>query len=156
MKRNIIVISLILLHSISALCEQSMKNTTNSIKPIQSFNAPQAIGPYSQAIKVSHVKETLFISGQLPINPQTGELLADPAQATEQCMKNLAAILEEAEMDFSNVVETTILLKSMDDFSVVNNVYASFLQQPYPARLTFQAAELPKGACIEIKMIAVK
>ena len=125
------------------------------ITPIQTAKAPQALGPYSQAIKVTQPQEMLFISGQLPLVPETGELVTDVAQATAQCMRNLAAILHAAGMDFGNVVETTILLKNIDDFAVVNEVYASFLQQPDPARLTFQAAALPKDAVVEIKMTAV-
>jgi 2-iminobutanoate/2-iminopropanoate deaminase len=126
------------------------------ITPIHTHNAPQALGPYSQAIKVTGAHETLFISGQLPIVPETGELISEPAAATEQCMKNLAAILAAADMNFSNVVETTILLKNIADFAVVNEMYASFLQEPYPARITFQAGALPKDASVEIKMTAVK
>lgn len=126
------------------------------ITPIHTDKAPQAFGPYSQALKVSLGQELLFISGQLPLVPETGALVTDPAQATKQCMHNLSAILQAAEMNFSNVVETTILLKNINDFAVVNEVYASFLQEPYPARVTFQAGALPKDAVVEIKMIAMR
>lgn len=126
------------------------------ITPIETQNAPQAFGPYSQALKVTQQQEMLFISGQLPLVPATGELISDVAQATAQCMHNLAAILEAADMNFGNVVDTTILLKNIADFAVVNGVYASFLHEPYPARVTFQAGALPKDAVVEIKMIAVK
>ncbi|MCL4380100.1 Rid family detoxifying hydrolase [Candidatus Dependentiae bacterium] len=126
------------------------------IIPVHVDNAPKAIGPYSQAINVSNVQEMLFISGQLPIIPETGEMIADPAAATKQCMKNLAAILQGAGMHFSNVVETIILLKNIADFPVVNAAYASFLQEPYPVRATFQAGALPNDAVIEIKMTAVR
>jgi len=131
-------------------------DTMAHITAVKAKNSPKALGPYSQAIKVSHAQEMLFISGQIPIVPETGILVTDPAEATRQCMRNLAAILEEAGMDFSNVVETIILLKNIADFAIVNEAYAAFLQEPYPARATFQAGALPKDAVIEIKMTAVK
>lgn len=136
-------------------CSTAIKAQAQIIA-LQTENAPQAIGPYSQAIKVVGVREAIFTSGQLPINPQTGELIQEPAEATRQCMKNLAAILTEGGMDFSNVIDTIILLRDINDFAAVNGAYAEFLEQPYPARATFQVAVLPKNAVIEIKMIAVK
>ena len=126
------------------------------IVAIQTTNAPKAIGSYSQAIKVTNAQEILFIFRQIPINPETNELISDPAEATKQCLKNLSAILNEANMNFTNVVETTIFLKDIADFPIVNSTYESFFQEPYPARATIQAGSLPKNATIEIKMIAVK
>lgn len=132
----------------------SEQDSTEVIQ-IQTNEAVTPVGPFSQAMLVKNPKELLFIAGQLPVDPVTNILANDPAQAVELCMKNLLAILKAAGMDFSNVVKTTILLKDIKDFATVNEVYKSFLQEPYPARLTFQAADLPKNACVEIEMIAV-
>lgn len=126
------------------------------ITAIQTSNAPAAIGPYSQAVKITHAQELLFISGQLPIDPQTGLLVTSPAKATEQCMQNISAILTAANMHFGNIVDVTIFLTDIEDFSAVNTVYESFFTQPYPARATIQVAALPKGVCIEIKVTAAR
>lgn len=134
--------------------KSSMKSAAN-IAAINTKGAPQPIGPFSQAVKVRNAQELLFISGQLPINPATNVMETDAAQAAQQCMENCAAILQAAGMDFSNVVKTTILLADINDFAIVNKVYESFLQAPYPARATFQAAALPRGARVEIEMVAV-
>lgn len=121
---------------------------------IHTENAPAAIGPYSQAISVNGM---LFISGQLPVNPTTGEVVEGIAEATHQVMKNLEAILLEAGMDFSHVVKSSIFLKDMGDFVAMNDVYASYLQEEnYPARETVQVACLPKNVEVEISMIAYK
>jgi len=154
--KRILILAVTLVGIPHNLCAEKEGTKMAQLVPIQVNNAPKAIGPYSQAIKVSNAQEMLFISGQLPIVPETGALVTDPAEATKQCMKNLAAILQQAGMDFSNVVETIILLKNIADFPVVNAAYASFLQEPYPARATFQAGALPKDAVVEIKMTAVK
>ena len=156
--QKIVILVTLSLYFLSNQCIE----TTNSIKnaaqtiAIQTHNAPQAIGPYSQAIKVINGQEVLFISGQLPIIPETGELISEPTEATKQCMYNIDAILKEAGMDFSHVVETTILLANIADFPAVNNAYASFLKEPYPARVTFQVGALPKNASVEIKMTAIR
>lgn len=122
-------------------------------KIISTKNAPAAIGPYSQAILSNG---TLYISGQIPVDPTTGELVDGIEKATHQVMKNLEAILNEAGMSFKNVVKATIFLKSMDDFSAVNEVYASYLDaETYPARETVQVSCLPKNVDVEISMIAV-
>lgn len=121
---------------------------------IHTENAPAAIGPYSQAISVNGM---LFISGQLPVNPTTGEMVEGIEEATHQVMKNLEAILLEAGMDFSHVVKSSIFLKDMGDFVAMNDVYASYLQEGnYPARETVQVACLPKNVEVEISMIAYK
>ena len=123
-----------------------------SKKIISTTNAPAAIGPYSQA---NFINGVLYISGQIPINPATGELEDCIEKETHQVMKNLKAILEEAGMSFSNVVKATIFLKSMDDFAVMNEIYASYLDaNSYPARETIQVACLPKNVSVEISMIA--
>lgn len=123
-------------------------------KIIETANAPEAIGPYSQAVFVNGF---LYISGQIPINPQTGRLVEGVEKETHQIMKNLRAILQEAGMDFSNVIKSTIYLKNMDDFSTMNEIYASYLEAGhYPARETVQVACLPKNVDVEISMIAYK
>ncbi|MGP4071566.1 RidA family protein [Piscibacillus sp. B03] len=114
--------------------------------------APAAIGPYSQAVEVG---DLVFISGQIPLNPESMEMVSDDvAQQTEQVMKNLGAILKEAGLDYKNLVKTTILLDSMNDFATVNEIYASFLDEPYPARAAFEVSALPKGAKVEIEAVA--
>lgn len=123
-----------------------------SKKIISTTNAPAAIGPYSQA---NFVNGVLYISGQIPIDPATGNLVDGIEKETHQVMKNLKAILEEASLSFSNVVKATIFLKSMDDFAAMNEIYASYLDaNSYPARETVQVACLPKNVSVEISMIA--
>lgn len=123
-------------------------------KPINTDQAPAAIGPYSQATDLGNL---LFISGQIPLNPETMEFVSDDvATQTEQVMKNLGAILEEAGLDYQNIAKANIYLDSMEDFSIVNEVYASFLSEPYPARAAVEVSKLPKGAKVEIEAIAVK
>lgn len=121
-------------------------------KVISTSNAPAAIGPYAQANLVNGI---LYISGQIPLNPETGKLEEGIAKETHQVMKNLDAILKEAGMGFKNVVKATIFLKNMDDFAVMNEIYASYLDaEYYPARETVQVSCLPKNVDIEISMIA--
>ncbi|MCK0498305.1 RidA family protein [Helicobacter pylori] len=121
---------------------------------IHSTLAPKAIGPYSQAIATN---DLVFVSGQLGINASTGEFKgADIHSQTTQSMENIKAILKEAGLGMDSVVKTTILLKSLDDFSVVNEIYGSYFKEPYPARATFQVAKLPKDALVEIEAIAIK
>ncbi|MFP6314510.1 RidA family protein [Helicobacter pylori] len=121
---------------------------------IHSTLAPKAIGPYSQAIATN---DLVFVSGQLGIDASTGEFKgADIHSQTTQSMENIKAILKEAGLGMDSVVKTTILLKNLDDFSVVNGIYGSYFTEPYPARATFQVAKLPKDALVEIEAIAIK
>ncbi len=121
---------------------------------IHSTLAPKAIGPYSQAIATN---DLVFVSGQLGIDASTGEFKgADIHSQTTQSMENIKAILKEAGLGMDSVVKTTILLKSLDDFSVVNGIYGSYFKEPYPARATFQVAKLPKDALVEIEAIAIR
>ncbi|GAA8772014.1 RidA family protein [Helicobacter pylori] len=121
---------------------------------IHSTLAPKAIGPYSQAIATN---DLVFVSGQLGIDASTGEFKgADIHSQTTQSMENIKAILKEVGLGMDSVVKTTILLKSLDDFSVVNEIYGSYFKEPYPARATFQVARLPKDALVEIEAIAIK
>ncbi len=121
---------------------------------ITTAKAPAPIGPYNQAVLQNGM---LFISGQIAIVPESGELEMSSTQAeTHQVMKNLQAILDEAEMSFSQVVKTTILLSDMSLFAIVNEVYGSYFENEHPARETFSVKGLPKGVNIEISMIAIK
>ncbi|MFT2642544.1 RidA family protein [Helicobacter pylori] len=121
---------------------------------IHSTLAPKAIGPYSQAIATN---DLVFVSGQLGIDASTGEFKgADIHSQTTQSMENIKAILKEVGLGMDSVVKTTILLKNLDDFSVVNEIYGSYFKEPYPARATFQVAKLPKDALVEIEAIAIK
>ncbi|EKE83959.1 RidA family protein [Helicobacter pylori] len=121
---------------------------------IHSTLAPKAIGPYSQAIATN---DLVFVSGQLGIDASTGEFKgADIHSQTTQSMENIKAILKEAGLGMDSVVKTTILLKSLDDFAVVNGIYGSYFKEPYPARATFQVAKLPRDALVEIEAIAIR
>lgn len=120
---------------------------------IQTENAPAAVGPYSQAIRFG---DMIICSGQIPIDPQSGELLTGEVQAqTHRVMKNLQAVLEAAGAGLSKVVRTTIFLSNMDDFGKVNEVYASYFEEPFPARACVEVSRLPKGVDVEIDAIAV-
>jgi 2-iminobutanoate/2-iminopropanoate deaminase len=120
---------------------------------ISTENAPGAIGPYSQAIKAGNM---VFCSGQIPIDPQTGEFVSqDIAEQTEQVLKNLSAVLEAAGSDLNNVVKTTVFLADMNDFAAMNEVYTRYFSANKPARATVQAARLPRDARVEIECIAV-
>ncbi len=121
-------------------------------KLISTSLAPAAIGPYAQANMANGI---LYISGQIPFNQETGKLAEGIKEATHQVMKNLQAILTEAGMDFKNVMKATIFLKDMEDFAVMNEIYASYLDEAnFPARETVQVSCLPKNVEIEISMIA--
>ena len=124
-------------------------------EPILTKNAPQPIGPYSQAIKYDNM---LFISGQIPMNPETEKLVdSGIADETTQVMKNLEAVLIESGMSFKDVVKTTIFLKNMDDFAFVNSEYGkSFEGSTPPARETVEVSKLPLNVNVEISCIAIK
>ena len=122
-------------------------------KAIATTKAPGAIGPYSQAIEAN---DMVFISGQLPINPETGLMPETVSEQTEQSMKNLQAILEAAGCTFDNVVKSTCYLADMSYFGEMNTVYAKYFSGDCPARAAFAVKELPKKALVEIEMIAAK
>lgn len=122
-------------------------------KVISSPNAPKAVGPYSQAIESNG---TLYISGQLPINPETGKMPETIEEQTAQSLKNLGAILEEAGYSFADVAKTTVLLDNIADFAAMNGVYAQTFTEKMPARACFEVAKLPMDALVEIEAIAVK
>lgn len=121
---------------------------------INTSNAPSPIGPYNQAILTGNM---LFISGQICIDPATGELKnKDIQEETHQVMHNLKAILQEAGMDFGHVVKTTIFITDMNQFGEINAVYGKYFESEFPARETVQVSALPKFVNVEISMIAVK
>jgi 2-iminobutanoate/2-iminopropanoate deaminase len=120
---------------------------------IATDRAPRAIGPYSQAVRAGNF---LFASGQIPIDPATGEFIAGGiAEQTEQVLKNLTAVFAAAGVEMNQVVKTTVFLADMDDFTAMNEVYARFFKENPPARATVQAARLPRDARVEIEAIAV-
>lgn len=122
--------------------------------PIATTNAPAAIGPYSQAIEANG---TVFVSGQLPINPATGEFAEGGIkELTAQSLTNMKNILAEAGLTLDNVVKTSVFLAEMSDFAEMNEVYAQFFQAPFPARSAVAVKTLPKGARVEIECIAVR
>ena len=123
-------------------------------KVISSPLAPAAVGPYSQAIETNG---TLYVSGQLPIDAATGKFPEGGVrEQLEQVFQNIGHVLAEAGYDFSNVVKTTVYLQNMADFGTLNEVYSKYFKEPYPARVAFQVAALPKGALAEAEVIAVK
>lgn len=131
-----------------------MKGRLNLKKAIHTNKAPQAIGPYSQAIDAG---DFVFVSGQIPLDPETMEVVdGDIAKQTKQVMNNLDAILKEAGLSFKNVVKFTIYITNMEDFAVINEAYAKFLEEPYPARATVEVSKLPKGVGVEMDVIAKK
>lgn len=124
------------------------------MKAINTTNAPAAIGPYSQAIEANG---TVYVSGQLPIDPSTGQFAEGGIQAeARQSLTNIKNILSVVGLGMQNVVKVTVLLADISNFAAVNEVYAEFFQAPYPARSAFAVAALPKGANVEIEAIAVK
>lgn len=123
------------------------------MKAIKTEKAPAAIGPYSQAIEANGF---VYASGQLPINPQTGQFPEGIKAQTRQSLENARAILAEAGLTMANVVKTTVLLANIEDFSAMNEVYAEFFSEPFPARSAFAVKAVPKGALVEIECIAAK
>lgn len=121
--------------------------------PVHTDAAPKAIGPYSQAVRAG---QFLFLSGQTPIDPATGNLVeGDIAAQTRRVMTNLGEVLKAAGCSFTNVVKTSVFLADMNDFAVMNEIYGSYFSAPYPARTTIQAARLPKDCRVEIDCTAV-
>jgi 2-iminobutanoate/2-iminopropanoate deaminase len=119
---------------------------------IHTNNAPSPIGPYSQAVQFGNM---LFVSGQIAINPETGELdLSTIENETHQVMKNIGAVLTEAGVDFSHIIKTGIFLKDMNQFAAVNEVYGSYFSSDFPARETVQVSRLPKDVNVEISVVA--
>lgn len=127
-------------------------STSTSKTPIQTSQAPAAVGPYSQAIRSG---DLLFLSGQIPIDPATGELVQGDIQTmTRRVLDNLSAVLAAADASLDNVVKCTVFLADIADFAAMNEVYAQYFKEPFPARSAFQVAALPKGARVEIEAFA--
>ena len=121
------------------------------MKKIETMKAPAAIGPYSQAIAKDGF---LFVSGQLPLDPSTGEIVGAAAnQQIGQCLKNMGAIAEAAGTSLDKTIKTTVLLTDLAEFSAVNEVYSQFFIDPYPARACYQVVALPKGARVEVEAV---
>lgn len=148
MKNHIHSISILLVLSSVLSC-----NTLNQLKIVSCSKAPKAIGPYSQAIEYS---ELIFLSGQIGINAESGELAADIQQQTIQVMDNIGYVLKEAGSNFQHVTKVTIYLSDMANYAIVNGIYEKYFSQNKPARSTVQVSALPKNALVEIECIAVK
>jgi 2-iminobutanoate/2-iminopropanoate deaminase len=123
------------------------------MRTIHTNSAPEAIGPYSQAVEAG---DFVYISGQIAINPQSGEVATGIVDQTKQVMKNIEAILKEVNLTFKNVVKFTIYTTSLKDFPTINETYAEFLSAPYPARATVEVSKLPKDVLVEIDAVAYK
>lgn len=122
-------------------------------KVIASPNAPAAIGPYSQAIELNG---TVYVSGQLPVDPTTGNMPASIEAQTKQSLDNIGAILKEAGLNYSHIAKTTVLLNDISNFAAMNAVYATYFPEAAPARVCYQVSALPKGALVEIDAVAGK
>ncbi|MEP6810410.1 MAG: RidA family protein [Chthoniobacterales bacterium] len=121
-------------------------------KVISTTEAPAAVGPYSQAVRVGPM---LFTAGQIPLDPATGQIVSeDVAVQTKRVLDNLTAVLKAEGMDFSNVVKTTVFMTNLGDFTTMNEIYAGYFPEQPPARSTVQVSALPKGAQIEIEVVA--
>ena len=121
------------------------------MKEIKTNRAPAAVGPYSQAVISGN---TIFTSGQIPINPQTGEIPRGIEEQARQAFENIKNLLEASGTSIDKVIKTTVFIKSMDDFSKLNEVYAMYFTAPYPARSCVEVAALPKGVLVEVEAIA--
>ena len=122
-------------------------------KVIATADAPKAVGPYSQAIEANG---TVYVSGQIPVNPADGSIPSDIVAQAHQSLKNVGAILKAAGLDYQNVVKSTVLLADINDFKAVNEVYAQYFTAQQPARACFQVAALPLGVKLEVEAIAVR
>src|SRR5699024_7906584 len=120
------------------------------VKEIHTDKAPAAIGPYSQAIQAG---DFTYVSGQNPVNPETGNVAEGIEKQTHQVLKNIQAILTKAKADFLQVVKSTIYLASIDDIAIVDDIYSNYLQKPFPARVTVEVSRLPKDVLIEMDVI---
>lgn len=126
--------------------------TQEALQPIKTDRAPAAIGPYSQGMRVGSL---VFVSGQIPFNPATGQLVQGTIEEqAQQCLKNLMAILEASHSSLGKVVKTTIYLKDLEHFTRVNDTYAQFFKPPFPARACVEVARLPRDVGVEIDCIA--
>ena len=133
------------------MSSMSPSDTKAGFTAIETADAPAAIGPYSQAVAVNGL---LFVSGQLPIDPATGDFVSeDPVEQARQCLRNVAAIARAAGTDIARTVQTTVLVRDLKRFPEINAAYAEFFSAPYPARATFEVSGLPKNAQVEIEAV---
>ena len=123
------------------------------MKIIQTNNAPAAVGPYSQAVETDNF---VFASGQIAHNPATGEMAEGIEAQAHQALKNAQAVIAASGAKWENVIKTTVFITNIDDFGKVNEIYATYFKQPYPARSCVEVSKLPKGALIEVEVIAAK
>ena len=121
------------------------------MKEIKTNNAPQAIGPYSQAVVVNNM---VFTSGQIPVNPQTGEIPEGIEAQAKQVFENLKNLLKDAGSGIDKAIKTTVFIQNIDDFAAVNKIYEGYFTEPYPARSCVEVSKLPKGVLIEVEVIA--
>ena len=126
------------------------------MKVLNTANAPAALGPYSQGLVSGDLADIVFVSGQIPIDPATGEMADSIEEQAQQSIDNLKAILAASGMTLANVIKTTVFLQDLADFAAVNEVYGKNFTEPYPARSCVQVAAIPKGAGVEIECIAVR
>ncbi len=147
------VLSMFALTRITGSLVRSEENPAKEV--ITTTDAPKAIGPYSQAIRVGNM---LFCSGQIPINPETGEIIYDSTieTQTQQVLDNLGAVLKEAGMNYTDVVSVTVFIADMDNFDRINKIYAGYFKDRPPARCAVEVARLPKDVGIEIALIAIE
>ena len=122
-------------------------------KVVKTDKAPGAIGPYSQGIDIGNM---IFFSGQIPLDPETGVMPEGIEAHTRRALDNVKGLLESQGLTFKNVVKTTVFLDNIDDFTTMNGIYAEYFEEPYPARSAVEVAKLPKGALVEVEVIAVK
>ncbi len=122
-------------------------------QPIQTNEAPSAIGPYSQAVKTGDI---VYTSGQIGLDPSSGEMVDGLESQAHQVMKNVKAVLAAADCDMNDVIKSMIFMQNMEDFVTVNEIYASYFEEPYPARSAVEVAKMPKGALVEVEVIAKK
>ena len=125
----------------------------NITKIIQTNSAPAAVGPYSQAVETDNF---VFASGQIALNPATGEMAEGIEAQAHQALKNAQAVIAASGAKWENVIKTTVFITNIDDFGKVNEIYATYFKQPYPARSCVEVSKLPKGALIEVEVIAAK
>ncbi len=122
-------------------------------KIVSTTEAPAAVGPYSQAVRIGPM---LFTAGQIPLDPQSGQIVSeDVAEQTKRVLENLTAVLKAENMNFSNIVKTTVFMTNLADFQTMNDIYAGYFKDSPPARSTVQVAALPRGAQVEIEVVAV-
>ena len=123
------------------------------MKTLSTSKAPAALGPYSQGLSTGNMT---FVSGQLPVNPENGDIPETIEEQTAQSLSNIRNILAESKMTMANVIKTTVFLSDLDDFTRMNEIYGTFFEDPYPTRCCVQVAAIPKGCKVEIECIAIK